>query len=102
MVQGRSPLHFCFRRLQLSHARRQRSRAPGAVLARGIPIAPRRLLGSVDRSVVLDIGDHRNAEAIARLAVSEENLGGKAGQFPTWRLYESTSGAGVPPHFYAR
>ena len=36
IVHGCSPLHFCFRRLQLSQARRHRSRAPGVVLARGI------------------------------------------------------------------
>jgi hypothetical protein len=41
IVQGCSPLHFCFRRLQLSQARRHRSRDPGVVLARGIPIAAR-------------------------------------------------------------
>lgn len=40
IVQGRSPLHFCFRRLQLSQARRQRSRTPAAVFARGILTAP--------------------------------------------------------------
>ena len=36
IVHGCSPLHFCFRRLQLSHARRQRSRDPEDKLARGI------------------------------------------------------------------
>lgn len=39
IVQGCSPLHFCFLRLQLSHARLHRRRAPGVVLARGMVLA---------------------------------------------------------------